>query len=129
MKGSLNHLGLAVLRIGMAGLMLPHGYGKFMMLTSGEEIQFPSVLGMSPLISLILAVLGEFIAPILILIGFKTKLAAIPAAITMAVAAFIIHGSDPLAKKELALLYLVGFAAIGLLGAGKYSLDGMMNKR
>lgn len=129
MKGSLNHFGLAILRIGMAGLMLPHGYSKFNMLISGGDIQFPSVLGMSPLISLILAVLGEFIAPILLLIGFKTKLAAIPAAIIMAVAAFIIHGNDSLAKKELALLYFIGFLSIGLLGAGKYSLDGMMKKR
>lgn len=129
MKLSQKDYGLAVLRIGMAGLMLTHGYGKFNMLIGGGEIQFPSVLGMSPTISLALAVLGEFIAPILILIGFKTKLSAIPAAITMAVAAFVIHGSDPLAKKELALLYLTGFLAIALLGAGKISLDAMINKK
>ncbi|WP_340198514.1 DoxX family protein [Ascidiimonas sp. W6] len=129
MKGSLNDIGLAILRIGMGALMITHGYGKFNMLINGGEIRFPSVLGMNSTLSLILAVFGEFIAPILIVVGFKTKIAAIPAAITMAVAAFIVHGSDPLAKKELALLYLIGFLAIAFLGGGKHSIDGMMNRR
>jgi putative oxidoreductase len=129
MKISLDELGLAILRIGMSALMLTHGYGKFIMLIGDGEIKFPSLLGLGSTISLTLAVIGEFIAPILILIGFKTRLAAIPAAITMGVAAFIFHAGDPLAKKEHALLYFIGFLAIALLGAGKLSLDGMMKKR
>jgi len=48
---------------------------------------------------------------------------AIPSAITMVVAAFIVHGADPLQKKELALVYLIMFLAIALLGPGKYSID------
>jgi putative oxidoreductase len=42
----------------------------------------------------------------------------------MIVAAFIVHAADPLATKEKAILYLIGFAAIAFLGAGKYSIDG-----
>jgi uncharacterized membrane protein YphA (DoxX/SURF4 family) len=30
---------------------------------------------------------------------------------------------DPLAKKEMALLYLVGFLSVSLMGAGRYSID------
>ncbi len=41
----------------------------------------------------------------------------------MAVAAFVVHGADPFERKEMALLYLIGFTAIALLGAGKYSVD------
>ena len=51
-----------------------------------------------------------------------------PPVITMLVAAMVIHGADPFAKKEFALLYFFGFLAITLLGAGKYSLDGKLNK-
>lgn len=47
----------------------------------------------------------------------------------MAVAAFIIHGADPLAKKELALLYLAAFAAIGLTGPGRFALDAWLPGR
>jgi putative oxidoreductase len=40
----------------------------------------------------------------------------------MFVAAVVVHGADPFQKKELAVLYLVGFTAIACLGAGKYAL-------
>jgi len=50
--------------------------------------------------------------------------------ITMAVAAFIVHGGDPFfmqgaenGSKEPAMLYLIGFLGIYLLGSGRYSLD------
>lgn len=118
-------LGLAILRVAFSALMMVHGYGKLQMLLDGGGAEFPGVLGLNGSISLVLAVIGEFVAPILIIIGFKTKWAAIPTVITMAVAAFMIHGNDPLAKKELALIYFFAFLAIALTGGGKFSIDGM----
>ena len=47
----------------------------------------------------------------------------------MAVAAFVVHWSDPLGDKEMALLYLVGFAVLICTGAGHYSIDGLRVKR
>ena len=44
-----------------------------------------------------------------ILIGLKTRWAALASAITMGVAAFIAHSGDALAEKEKALLYFIGF--------------------
>ena len=41
----------------------------------------------------------------------------------MLVAAFIVHGADPFAKKEKALLYAICFLVIAITGAGKYSID------
>ncbi|NND62543.1 MAG: DoxX family protein, partial [Flavobacteriaceae bacterium] len=110
------------LRVGVSGLMLFHGIPKLMQLLQGD-FDFPDPIGLGSAISLILTVLGEAVAPILIIIGLKTRLAAIVAAITMGVAAFVVHGGDPLKDKELALLYLVGFIAIALIGAGKFSID------
>jgi putative oxidoreductase len=49
---------------------------------------------------------------------------AIPLAITMIVAAFIVHADDPFGKKELALLYLSGCLTLIFTGAGKFSVDG-----
>lgn len=102
--------------------MLPHGYGKLMMLISGNEISFPKVFGLPPVVGLVLAIFAEFICSVLIIIGFRTRLSSIPLAITMAVAAFIIHFGDPFSKKELALLYLVAYVALILLGGGKYAV-------
>ncbi len=121
-----NHydLGLLILRVGFSALMLTHGWGKFQMLIEGKGAEFPEVLGMPGMLSLILAVIGEFIAPILIILGIKTKISSLFPIVTMAVAAFVIHGSDPFGKKEFPLLYLIGFLAIFLMGGGKFSIDG-----
>ena len=115
-------LGLFILRVGASVLMLTHGYGKFLKLFT-DPTDFGDPIGLGPTISLILAVIGEFIAPLMIIIGYKTKLAAIPALITMLVAAFVVHASDPIGTKEKALFYAVCFLAIAFTGAGKYSID------
>ena len=48
---------------------------------------------------------------------------AIPALITMLVAAFVVHASDPIGTKEKALFYAIAFLALAFTGAGKYSID------
>ncbi|MCO4821897.1 MAG: DoxX family protein, partial [Flavobacteriaceae bacterium] len=80
-------------------------------------------IGVGPTLSLILALIGEVVAPVLIIVGFKTRLAAIPAFITMAVAAFIVHADDGFGTKEKALLYALIFLVIYIAGAGKISID------
>ncbi len=123
MKNSLQYnLGLALLRISASAMMLTHGYPKFQKLLSGD-FEFGDPIGLGPAPSLFLAIIGEFICPILVLIGFKTRWAAIPTVITMVVAAFVVHAADPFGTKEKALLYLVMFLVIALLGPGKYSVD------
>jgi len=123
MKNSLqNHLGLAFLRISASALMLTHGIPKLQNLLSGN-FEFGDPLGIGGAPSLFLAIIGEFVCPILIIAGYKTRWAAVPTAITMAVAAFIVHGADPFQTKEKALLFLICFVTIILLGPGKYSID------
>lgn len=119
---TLHNIGLLLLRIGFGGIMLTHGIPKLLKMLSGD-FSFGDPIGIGEPASLVLAVLGEFLFPILVIVGFKTRLAAIPVIITMAVAAFIIHGADPFGTKEMAILYLIAFTAIALLGAGKYSVD------
>ncbi|RSK40292.1 DoxX family protein [Mangrovimonas spongiae] len=122
MNKNFTDLALAILRIGFSGMMLTHGIPKISMLS--DPSSFGDPLGVGPTVSLILTLIGEVLAPIMIIIGFKTKLAAIPAAITMAVAAFIVHASDPLKTKEMAILYLLAFVVIFLAGPGRLSIDG-----
>lgn len=119
---TLTHLGLAFLRIVPSAFMLTHGIPKFQKLIAGN-IEFANPIGIGAAPSLFLTVVGEFLCPILLIIGFKTRWAAVPAALTMFVAAFIVHGADPFGKKELALLYFVCFTAVFLLGPGKFSID------
>ena len=115
-------LALTILRVGASALMLVHGIPKISRLFE-SPIEFADPIGMGPTISLILALIGEVVAPVLIIIGWKTRLAAIPALITMLVAAFIVHGPDPYQKKEMAILYALCFLVIMIGGPGKYALD------
>ena len=114
---------LLFLRLGFSMLMMTHGWPKLQRLFSGDTA-FADPLGIGELPSLYLTIFAELVAPILVIIGYKTRIFAASTAFTMAVAAFIVHGSDPLAKKEMALLYFIGFLLITLLGAGRYSIDG-----
>ena len=120
---------LLVLRITIAALMLTHGLPKMEALLSGEPIQFVSVFGLSPAVSLGLTVFAEVFCSILILVGFGTRLAAIPLIITMAVAAFIIHAADPFGKQEMAILYLAVYVVLLIAGSGRYSLDRLLTNK
>ncbi len=113
-----------LLRIAFGGFMMySHGWPKLQKMLGEGPIQFADPFGLGAAPSLYLTVFAEFLCAALILIGLKTRLATVPLIITMAVAAFIIHGSDPFGKKEMALLYLLGYVVIALLGSGRYSLD------
>ncbi len=117
-----NNIGLALLRILTSGMLLTHGIPKFQKMLAGDfEFIDPIGIGASP--TLFLAIIAEFICPILIIIGFKTRWVALPPAIAMFVAIVFYHSADPFAVKELALLYLVIFITIMFLGPGRYSID------
>ena len=123
MTKNFTDLGLLILRLGAGGLMLTHGIPKINGLFE-SPITFADPIGLGDTTTLILALIGEVVCPLLIMIGYKTKWAAIPAAITMFVAAFVIHLKDDIGTKEKALLFLICFLVIFFTGAGKYSVDG-----
>ena len=121
-------LALLIGRVGIAALMLTHGIPKLMQLFSGEPISFPSVMGMSGTVSLVLAVLTEVLGSLFLLGGLAMRYAAAALAITMAVAAFYIHGADPFAKQEKSILYLLFYIVLFFTGSGRYSLDQYLKK-
>ncbi|UCD60120.1 MAG: DoxX family protein [Flavobacteriaceae bacterium] len=115
-------IGLAVLRILSSAFLLSHGIPKLQKLIGGD-FQFADPIGIGSTPSLFITIIGEVICPILVIVGYKTRWAALPIVVVMAVAAFIVHASDPFGRKEMALIYLVIFVVIMLLGPGRYSID------
>ena len=121
MKNGLS-LGLLLLRVLLSIGMLTHGIPKLKYI-SEDPSSFADPIGVGGTISLIFVLLAEIIAPIFVIIGYKTRLATIPPIVTMLVAILIIHGDDNFGTREKAFLYAAGFITILLTGAGKYAID------
>jgi putative oxidoreductase len=125
-------IGLLILRLGVGGYMLTHGWGKLQMLIAGDFESFGDPIGLGKAPSLVLATSAEFFCAILVMVGLATRFAAVPLVITMAVAAFVVHANDPWImgqglSKEPAMLYLIPFLALIFTGAGRFSIDGLIS--
>lgn len=135
--------GLLMLRVVVSGFMITHGWGKFQMVLKGKFADFPDPLGIGSGASLVSAAFAEFICAILVALGVATRLACIPLAFTMCVAAFVIHADDPWTmtkgaerfmsgaskswgSKEPALLFAAVYASLVLTGPGKLSVDALV---
>jgi putative oxidoreductase len=117
-------IALLLLRLCFGGLMfINHGIPKVARLSAEGGIKFADPLGMGPEISLWLALFAELGCAALVVLGLFTRLATVPLIITMAVAAFIVHGDDPFKEMEGALLFLIPYIALLLMGPGYYSAD------
>ena len=114
--------GKLFLRVSFSLMLLPHGWSKINRLFA-EDIKFSDPIGIGEVPSLILVAFAEFIVPMLIILGFKTRWFSIFPIITMVVVVFIHKWGQGFLEIEKALLFLSGFLAIALIGPGKYSLD------
>ncbi|MGM0518052.1 MAG: DoxX family protein [Campylobacterota bacterium] len=121
-------LGKLILRVSVAVLMLFHGIAKVQGGIGGimgmlESNGLPSFIAYG-------VFLGEILAPLMLIVGYRVKLASLLILGTMA---FIL--AFPYADKiftltkhgawaiELHMFYITTSIAIFLFGAGKYSLD------
>lgn len=139
---ALTGAGLLVLRVGLGGYMLTHGWGKLQMVMAGN-FEWADPIGLGPTLSLIMVTFAEFFCALLIIVGLGTRLAAVPLVFAMGVAAFVAHDADPWTmgaaaeayqageaenwgSKQPALMYLFVFLALVLTGPGKFSLDSIV---
>lgn len=139
-------IGLLILRIGIGGYLITHGWGKLQMLLAGGADKFGDPIGLGSTLSLALVTTSEFICALLIILGLGTRIAAVPVVISMSVAAFVVHAKDPWTmeaaanaffsgasktwfSKEPALLYLIPFLSLVFTGGGRLSLDGLIAMR
>lgn len=112
-------LAALLIRLAICVALLPYGIKKF--LTRRESSQhFPGVMFFSPHTAFYLAMCVETFAPLFIIIGLFTRLAAIAGIVNMGVA-FTVSKDKYLASPASA--YFLGFIAILIIGPGKYSLD------
>ena len=121
--------GLLLLRVWLGlSMLLLHGMGKFQNF-SGTVSTFHEKMGI-PTVFAAGAVLAESIAAVFLVIGFATRWAALALAITMVVAFGMAHkfALKGAGNGELAFIYLGGFLALLLAGAGRWSVDAKLMK-
>jgi putative oxidoreductase len=113
---------LAVRLIGGGLMLYGHGLAKLTGF-SDYAARFPDIIGIGSTPALALATFAEFFCSALLMLGLLTRFAALNLVITMGVAVFIAHAADPLAKKELALVFLTLFLVPLTKGGGRFSVD------
>lgn len=124
----LTDAGLIILRLAVGILMLTHGIPKLLNFSQiAQSGTFLPILG-SATLGLSLAIFAEVLMSLFLIAGLFTRIATLPLIVTMLVAAFVAHASDPFSSKEPALLFLFPYITILLAGPGKYSLDNVIGR-
>lgn len=121
------NLAMLVLRVGSGILMINHGYDKLVHFKE-YSANFMNFLGLGGSVSLALVVFAEFFCSIFLILGLFTRLAAIPLIINVAVAVVKGHDMKVFSEGEHAALFFLVFVAILLVGPGRASIDGLINK-
>jgi len=120
--------GLLALRLGVGlTMLLSHGWGKLLRL-GADPIQFADPFGLGPGLTLALTVFAEVFCSAAIVLGFVTRLAAVPLAFTMLMAILVIHTDDPWQKQEFALMYLIPYVTLILAGPGRFFADSYLKR-
>lgn len=122
-------VGKLLLRLTVAGLMLFHGVAKILHPGSLEFIGsslsgagLPSALAYGVYV-------GEVIAPLMILLGYFSRIGALILVVNMLFAIMLVHMGELFSLTphggwaiELQAFYLLGGLAIALLGSGRFAI-------
>jgi len=122
-------IGKLILRVTLGVLILLHGIAKI----KGGPGFILDVVGKAGLPSFIayLVYIGEVVAPVLLIVGLFTRVAALIVAVNMVFALALVHASQLAMlnqqggwQLELQGMYLFTAVAIALMGAGRLSVGG-----
>ena len=121
------NLGKLILRLCVGGLMLFHGIFKLINGVDGvikllEARGLPSFMAYGVYV-------GEILAPILIIIGYRVRIAALVEIFTMLIAIYNLYGFNVLSLDntggwviEHQLLYIMPCLALLIMGGGSYAI-------
>ncbi len=130
-------LGLLFLRVGIGSLLLGvHGWARlvkaFSYLFLGQPWTFIGLVQRMgfpvPVVFAVASALAESVGAALLIIGLGTRWAALAIGLNLAVAVGL-ELSKHSAAVELPSVYLIAIVAIGIAGAGGYSLDATRRRR
>lgn len=122
-------LGLLFLRLaGAFMLLVVHGLPKA--LNVHHELQvIDDPLGIGAWPTLLGALFAQIFCPLLIAVGLLTRLACLPILFLLLVAMLLVHPEWSLLEGQFGWLLLSIFSALAIAGPGRYSLDGLRQRK
>lgn len=123
-----DHMGKLLLRVTLGGLMIFHGVAK---VGSGTE-KIAAMLEAAGLHGSLasLVIVGELLAPALVMLGLLTRPAALVIAINMVVAVLLVHmghffdlGKSGGWSLELQAFFFMTAIVVAIMGAGRFSFE------
>ena len=128
MKFHNDDLARLILRLTCGGILLFHGI--FKVFVDIQHVKNLVTAAGLPAVVAYGSIIGECIAPIFVIIGFKTRLAALIIAINMFMTIWVAHRDIALKLNdyggrmiETNMLFMLTALAIFFAGAGRYSLS------
>lgn len=121
--------GKLILRLSVAGLMLFHGIAKILHPGSLDFIgSMLSGFGL-PAILAYGVYIGEVVAPLMVIVGWKTRIGGLIMAVNMLFAIVLAHSGDFFSLSEhggwmieLQMFYLLSALAVMFLGSGRLAI-------
>lgn len=121
--------GKLILRLSVAGLMLFHGIAKILHPGSLDFIgSMLSGFGL-PAILAYGVYIGEVVAPLMVIVGWKTRIGGLIMAVNMLFAIVLAHSGDFFSLSEhggwmieLQMFYLLSALAVMFLGSGRLAM-------
>lgn len=106
-------------------LFVVHGLKKIE--ESADEV--PNPLELPASLNYNIALLSDTLCPLFILIGFLTRLSALPIAVITGTGYLVVHKNDALAVKDIPYMYALCSSLLLATGAGKWSVDNYLNNK
>ena len=132
-RGDAKEWGIAIVRVAVGGVFVAHGAQKLLVYGIPGVAGLMGQLGIpAPILSAVAVTGAELLGGLALLAGFWTRLAALPLAFSMGVAAATAHlrnGFFLPQGAEYVLTLLLVSVALSLTGSGAFSVDGMLAAR
>ncbi len=118
--------GKLIIRLCLGGLMLFHGVAKIIHPDSLNFISGMLTANHLPAILVYGVYIGEVVAPLMVIVGYRSRIGGLLIAVNMLFALFLAHSGDLFSLTqhggsavELQLFYLLTAAAVVFLGSGR----------
>ena len=131
---ALRDVALLVARVAIGFILVAHGWQKFNEFTlDGTAAAFGDMGVPAPAAAALFAAVVELVGGLLLIAGLLTPIAAGLNALNLLGAFVIVHVGNGVfvdnGGSELVLALIAGLLVIGVLGAGRYSVDELLARR